>query len=201
MYLLLFDSGYWTSQTETECVCSTDNLNSLIGLETTILPHTSFYMNSAGRWLPAKATRNPHGVKEKEVFSSKANSHSFIPSLLLPIFHPTFPLYHRPDPHFLDLLHLPLPSSTSPSPRDQDRTRSLSLFVLTSAILPAFYTLKAPYFISVLFFSFYPLQLLALVLSPFRIVSFDTHVLINLMMKDIKTNKLFSEARNRIISI
>lgn len=94
-------------------------------------------MNSAGRWLSAKPTRNPHGVKEKEVLFFEGEFpqlHSI--SFLFPIFLPESPPHasaHLPDPHFLDLSHLSLKPSTYPSPRQQNR----ELF-LTSAILPAF---------------------------------------------------------------
>jgi hypothetical protein len=91
---------------------------------------------------------------------------------------------------FLDLLHLPLPSSTSPSPRDQNRTRSLSVASHLS------YTSRFPQSQKRLasFFIVYPLQLLASVLRPFRIVSFDTHVHFDLMKISKLTNS-YSKAR------
>ena len=60
-------------------------------------------MNSAGRWPPAKATRNPHGVEEKEVlfFEGKfpqLHSISFFVSHSLH-FHPT-PFYSSSRPTF-----------------------------------------------------------------------------------------------------
>lgn len=131
-------------------------------------------MNSARRWPSAKPTRNPHGVKEKEVLFFEGEFpqlHSI--SFLFPIFYLNLPpphaSVHLPDPHFLDLSHLSLKPSTYPSPRQQNR----ELF-LTSTILPALPQSQSASSVSILFvISFYPLQLIALVPGPFRIVSSD----------------------------
>ncbi|KAI2696584.1 hypothetical protein CBS147332_8936 [Penicillium roqueforti] len=111
-------------------------------------------MNSAGRWPPAKATRNPHGVEVKEVlfFEGKfpqLHSISFF-AHIFSIF-----LIFLSDPP-----HLPLRAIRT------ENTFSLHLY------FPLFRNLKAPRFFLVLYvISFYPLQLLALVLHLFRISS------------------------------
>lgn len=153
-------------------------------------------LNSAGRWPIAKPTRNPHGVKEKEVFSSKANSHSFIPSLWLPIFYPISPLClfqtHIFSIFFIFLFrppHLPLHAirtAQNSFPLGSHFSYTCRFSQSQSALL---------LFILLFFLSFYSLQLLALVLGPFRIVSFDKLVQFNLMVKYIKTNKPSSEAK------
>lgn len=131
-------------------------------------------MNSARRWPSAKPTRNPHGVKEKEVLFFEGEFpqlHSI--SFLFPIFYLNLP---PPTPlsifqtHIFSIFLISL-SNPPHIPLRASRTENSFSFQL---YFPLFPNLKSASSLSILFvLSFYPLQLIALVPGPFRIVSSD----------------------------
>ncbi|KAI3285280.1 hypothetical protein DTO002I6_8756 [Penicillium roqueforti] len=72
-------------------------------------------MNSAGRWPPAKATRNPHGVEVKEVLFFEGK---------FPQLHSISPTFSRSFSSFSQTLHISLSAPSEP--------RTLSHFTYTS---------------------------------------------------------------------
>lgn len=133
---------------------------------------------------PARSQREGSSFLRRRI--PTASFHLFFVSHFLPE-SPPHASVHLPNPHFLDLsfssfsqtLHISLSA-----PIRTENSFSLQLY------FPLFRNLKALRFFSIFYvLSFYPLQLIALVLGPFRIVSSDLPCPIRSHGKDLKTNE------------